>query len=170
MTQKVFTKGGLIDDPSKVSPDDLSELQRWSHVPVDCPYCLLHDTMDKFATFVQGGKKYPEKLSYVSMKCPECGQGLRQKTLKKVTYMTVDEFAWWFWENVFCWRMMEKVNADVFFNRIKEWNFEDKQDFWDIYRWYKNATDKHAVRQDYNDYLDYTGRIKEQEDEDKFDT
>ena len=170
MTQKVWTKEGLVDNSSEISPDDLRTLQSWKSIHVDCPYCLLRDSMDKFATFTKGTKKYPKKLSLVKMECPECGQGMMWKTLRKCTLMTVDEFAWWFWENVFCYKMMERVKTEAFFSRIKEWAYEDRQIFWNVYKWYKNADDKKSVRKDYEDYLDYTERLKEEEDEDKFDT
>lgn len=170
MIQKVWAEGGIIDNPSEISPDDLRTLQSWKSIYVDCPYCLLRSSMDRFATFVCGTKKYPKKLSLRLCRCPECGQGMRISTLHKITNMTVDEFAWWFWENVFCNRMMERVKTEAFFSRIKKWSYEDRQVFWNVYKWYKNAEDKYSVRKDYEDYLYYTGQKKEEEDEDKFDT
>jgi transposase-like protein len=169
ITQKVFTQEGLINDSAKIKPEDIAKIQQWSHITVDCPYCLLHDSMNKFATFTQGTKKYPKKLG-IMMTCPECGQSMRQKTLRKVTDMTVEEFAWWFWENVFLYRMMNKVRADVFFNHIKEnWGYKDKEKFWDIYKWYKYTDDRHNARKNYEDFMEYkneqTTKIEEFENE-----
>jgi uncharacterized protein with PIN domain len=157
MTQKIFIKNGLIDDPSLISPDDQSKLGQWKNIHVDCPYCLLNDTLDKFATFIHGTKKHPKKLG-IMMECPECNQQMRLKTLRKVTDMTVDEFAWWFWENVFCYGMMNKVKTDVFFERIKTtWGHKDKEIFWDIYQWYKLTDDRKNARKNYEDFMDYKG-------------
>lgn len=170
VTQKIFIKNGLIDDLSSIKPDDLSKIQQWSHIIVDCPYCLLHDSMDKFASFIQGTKRYPKKLG-IMMECPECNQQLRLKTLRRVTDMTVEEFAWWFWENVFCYGMMNKVKTDTFFARIKEnWGYKDKEIFWDIYQWYKLTDDRKNARKNYEDFMEYKGneqptKMEDYEDE-----
>ena len=155
--QKIFIKNGLIDNPSLISPDDQSKLGQWKNIYVDCPYCLLNDTLDKFATYTQGPKKHPKKLG-IMMGCPECGKQMRLKTLRRVTDMSVEEFAWWFWENVFCYGMMGKVKTDTFFERIKTmWGHKDKEIFWDIYQWYKLTDDRKNARKNYEDFMEYKG-------------
>lgn len=147
LSQKIWVNGELVDDTRDMTIDDLKELKRWEKIQVDCPYCLLRTSMDRFATFIQGTKKYPNKLSRKKMRCPECGEGVLITTLLKITNMSVEDFAYWFWENVFLYRMMERVKGDNFFGRIKLWRWEDRNVFWAIYKEFKNSPDRTGVRQ-----------------------
>ena len=164
MSQKVWMNGELVDNPYGLSSGDLSELQRWKRIEVDCPYCLLRTSLDRFAKYTRGTKKYPEKLSRSMMRCPECGEGMQLKTLMKVTNMSVEDFAYWFWDNVFCYGMMQRVKGDSFFSRIKLWAYDDRNVFWAIYKQYKNSPDRGHVRENVekedDDYAEYERAYK----------
>ena len=163
MSQKIWLKDGSLGEESDMKPEDIAELQRWKRLTVDCPYCLLRMTLDRFATFVQGTKKYPEKLSRKTMECPGCHQRMRLKTLRTCTNQTVKEFAEWFWENVFLYRMMERVDGDNFFARVKLWRWEDRNIFWAVYHKYKDAGDPRNVQREEDDYADYVRTHEEEE-------
>ena len=172
MSQKVFKVDGSLGEESDMKPEDIAELQRWKRVTMDCPYCLLRITLDRFATFISGTKKHPRKLSRKTMKCPGCNQGMRIDTLKRCTNQTVEEFANWFWENVFLYRMMERVDGDNFFARVKLWRWEDRNIFWAVYHKYKSAKDPKHVEEDEESYAEYkrqyeAGEITFDEQEDK---
>ena len=147
MAQKVWIDGELVDNPFELTAADLRILQVWRRKEGDCPYCLIRLPFNRFATYLRGTKKHPKKLSTGMMECPACHQRFRLSTLIKITDMEVEDFAWWFWENVFLYGMMERVTGDNFFARIKLWRWEDKNVFWAVYHDYKNATDKGSVRQ-----------------------
>jgi len=155
MSQKVWVGGELTDNPFKLRPNDLRTLKIWRRKEVDCPYCLFRGSLDKFATYITGTMKYPKKLSTRMFQCPDCYQKMQQTTLFKVTDMEVEEFAYWFWDNVFNWKMMERVDADKFFDRVKMWHYDDRQVFWAIYHEYKNATDRSQITKDREDFEDY---------------
>ena len=164
MSQKIWVKGELVDDTRGMTADDLIEIKRWERVQADCPYCLLRTTMDRFATFTQGTKKYPHKLSRKTMRCPECGEGMRMKTLLKITNMSVEDFAYWFWDNVFNYRMMERVDGDNFFGRIRRWRYEDRNVFWAIYKEFKTLPSGQTIREqedeEADDYAEYERAYK----------
>jgi len=76
-------------------------------------------------------------------------------TLIKITEMSVEEFAYWFWENVFLYRMMERVDGDNFFGRIKLWRYEDRNIFWNVYHEFKDTGDRGNVAKDRENYEAY---------------
>ncbi len=152
--QTRWIDGKIADDIPNMTVDDYAELKRWERLRVDCPYCLLRSRLNKFAKFIYGTKKYPVKLSRKMMECPECKEGMRWTTLKKITEMSVTDFSWWFWENVFLNRMMERISGDNFFARIKLWRYEDRNEFWAVYNEFKNAPDKTDLREQLKDDKD----------------
>jgi len=155
MAQKVWIDGELVDNPFELSGDDLRTLQIWKRKQGDCPYCLIRLPFDRFATYVRGTKTHSKKLSEKMAKCPACHQGFRLSTLIKITDMSVEDFSWWFWENVFLYRMMERVDGDNFFARIKLWRYEDRQIFWDVWREFKSTGDRTGVAKDRDNYEAY---------------
>lgn len=155
MSQKVFKTDGSLGEESDITRKDLAVLQRWTRMTVDCPFCLLRGQLNTFATFTQGTKKHPKKLSQTMMVCPECRQKMRWKTLIRCTTQTVEEFAFWFWENAFLYRGMERTSGDSFFARVKRWRWEDRQIFWDVYRQFKSLKDPRDIQRDRDDYADY---------------
>lgn len=155
MAQKVWMDGELVDNPFELSADDLRVLQIWKRKEGDCPYCLARLSFNRFATYLRGSKKHPKKLSKKMMECPACHQRFRLSTLIKITEMEVEEFAYWFWENVFLFRLMERVDGDNFFARIKLWRYEDRQTFWNVYHEYKDTTDRRQVQRDRENYEEY---------------
>jgi len=148
MSQKMWVNGKLVDNPYGMNLEDVATLERWKRVTVDCPFCLYRGRLSDFATFKKGTKKYPRKLSRATMECPECYQRMRLNTLLKTSKMDAEEFAWWFWENVFLYDMMKRVDGDKFFARVKKWRWEDRQVFWQVYRMWKDAPDRSKVLED----------------------
>lgn len=155
VTQKVWVDGELVDNPSGLTANELRTLQIWRRKEGDCPYCLVRLPFDRFATFLSGTKAHPKRLSTKMMECPACHQRFRMSTLIKITDMSVEEFAYWFWENVFLYRMMERVDGDNFFARIKLWRYEDRNAFWNVYHEFKDTGDRGHVARDREEYLAY---------------
>lgn len=155
MSQKVWIEGELVDNPFNMTRKDLAVLQVWRRKEGDCPYCLRRLPFDRFATYLPGTKKHPKRLSKKMMECPECHQRFRIATLIKITDMSVEDFSYWFWDNVFLYRMMERVSGDSFFGRIKLWRYEDRQMFWNVYHEYKDGGDRVQTSRDRENYERY---------------
>jgi len=165
--QAVFKNGELRPNPLGLSPDDLRVLGVWASKEVDCPYCLWRGPMDRFATYTKGTKSHPNKLSKGMMECPACHQRMRKNTLLKITDMSVEDFAWWFWENVFIFKMMKRVDADNFFARVKLWPYEERNKFWEVYWEFKAASKPEDVIRDREAWENYAKQYKTDEDEKK---
>lgn len=166
MTQAVFNKKGkIIENPLGLDPSDMKELSRWSYIDAQCPYCLYTGKLNDFATFNQGTKTYPNKLSRRMADCPDCENSMRIKTLMRATNQSVEEFAYWFWESVFLYKMMERVNGDKFFGRVKKWHYDDRQVFWNIYKEFKMAGSKETVAENRRAWEDYKSQYIQQEEE-----
>ena len=160
--QSMFNKGIIVKNPSGLNPRDMETLEKWKKKEVDCPYCLYRSTLDQFAVLVAGSKRYPNKLSESSAHCPACHENMRIKTLIKITDMSVEDFSWWFWSNIFLYRMMERVDADNFFARVKLWPVEARNKFWEVYHLFKQSDDKSRTYEDYLNYLAYKEKFIEE--------
>jgi len=165
MSQTVFDRDGeAVENPLGLSPEDLKTVSEWSRIEAHCPYCLYMGKLDEFMVFTQGSKKYPNKLSRKTMECPDCHQRMRLKTLMEKTNMNVEDFAYWFWEGMFLYKMGERVSMNKFFARVKKWCYDDKRVFWAVYREFKTAGKPEDVVENRKAWEDYQKQYQTDED------
>ena len=156
MSQTAFSKEGLKPYTAGLTREDLTLKTAWEKVKVLCPYCLHYGTLWDFSTRL----KQKRAKHYVSMSkcmCPDCGQGYMKRTLLKICKMTMDEYAFWFWDNMFGpWSLGDKVSWDKHRNRLRgHFDYETRQIFWDVYWEFKDAPDKEQVGKDREDFEEY---------------
>lgn len=166
--QTAFTREGLsMLDEGLTREDRILQVQLKS-VKVLCPYCLQYGTLWDFHT----RRKKKQGKHFISLsrcKCPYCFQGFMKKTLLKVAVMPMEEFADWFWGQMFAgWGFGDKVVFPVFKQRLKDhYDYETRQIFWDIYWEYKGAKGGVSqVREDREAYDDYLETVERQDRED----
>ncbi len=167
-SQTVFTGKGLSKLKTGLTREDWVLQAQMKTVKVLCPYCLHYGTLWDFHTRLKN-KRGKHFISTSKCKCPYCYQGFMKKTLLKIAVMPMEEFADWFWGQMFeGWGFGDKVDFPVFKQRLKDhYDYATRQIFWDIYWEHKDASPGgEAAREDQGAYEDYQRSMKEQAKED----
>jgi len=166
--QTAFTKKGLGELETGLTREDLILKREMKAQKVLCPYCLQYGTLWDFHTRLKN-KRGKHFISMSRCKCPYCFQGFTKKTLLKIAVMPMEEFADWFWGQMFeGWGFGDKVAFPIFKKRLKDhYDYATRQIFWDIYWEYKDATPKgKEAREDQAAYDDYRETVERQTRED----
>lgn len=159
--QTTFTKKGLGVLPGGLTREDQVLRVRMEAKKIICPYCLHYGTLWEFHTRLKN-KRGKHFISISKCQCPYCNHGFMKKTLLKIADMSMEEFAEWFWSQMFAgWGFGDKVVFDEFMKRLKKhYSYENRQVFWDIYWEYKGAGSPSQVEEDRGDYEDYKSQYE----------
>ena len=163
--QTKFAFGGLDLVPEGVTREDVVFRKTLEATKVLCPYCLYYGTLWDFQTLLKEKKGAPI-ISQVRCRCPDCYQGYMKKTLLRISEMTMEEYANWFWGSTFSkdkdgtqdkkWGIHDKVSWDKLKARLKaHFSYKDSQIFWKIYWEYKDAGSRSQAREDEEAFEDY---------------
>ena len=94
---------------------------------LNCPYCLWSShTINDFTIWQEG-------VRVKQLRCPDCKNTFKRKTLIKTSKMNLKEFAFWFYW-VKKYDMDRKIKWDRFFDRMRPYSI-----FWEYYREIKKA-------------------------------
>lgn len=145
--QTVFDRSGIKSNPQNLTSKDLKIYGQWKRIEVDCPWCLLRAPLNLFVVYHKRLIKGQREMSKKRAQCPRCYNGTTIKTLFKITEMSAFDYALWFWEAIFEWNSYERVKWDDITATIKRWSYEDRQEFWGVYRQMSNKHPEDAPYQ-----------------------
>lgn len=86
----------------------------WDKISGVCPYCLYVGEWSDFAHYL------PDKSLSKMMKCPTCGNEMRQKMLSKFDNMTAYQYGMWFWVTWYTWGEKFKPKVKPIFDTLKK--------------------------------------------------
>ena len=90
-----------------------------------------------------------------------------KKTVLKTADMSIEEYAYWFWGNIFSkWGIYDRVDWDNLKERLKMHTKDKQEIFWKVYHKYKDSDDKQGITDSWMNYQYY----KEQEKSDSLTT
>lgn len=166
MRQMILGENGTIDTMG-LPRRDYKTLQKWKRIDIICPYCLHYGNLAQFSTFKRG-KRTKGRLAKTT-RCPDCGISMKMKTLIKISKMEMEEYAYWFWENVFIWGAYERVSWEKLKERLKHFKYESRQVFWTVYHEFKEhkheALRQREQRQQRGDYRHTISLFRERKKE-----
>jgi len=158
--QTKFTSEGLGLTPEGLTRKDVVLRKTLEATKVLCPYCLHYGTLWDFKVLLKERKGHPV-ISQAKCQCPDCYQGYMKKTLLKISEMSMEEYADWFWGGVFTsgskeWGIYDKISWDKLKPRLKNhFDYETRQVFWDVYWNHKDQKTGGQVQDDRQAFEDY---------------
>ena len=158
--QTVFTKKGQLDIPpdedSNLTAEDRVLMVKLKRKKVICPYCLYYGSLWEFTTRLKH-KRGKHFISTSKCRCPDCDQSYMKRTLLRIADMSMEEYANWFWGAIFSqWGIYDQVSWDKMKWRMEgHYDYEVRQEFWEIYWEFKDASDGGKARADKDAYEDY---------------
>ena len=140
MKQMVLTKSETLTlrEEYRLSRKDITVLASWKREKVICYHCLYVGRLYDFKTFNKKGKN---KLSRYA-ECPECGNRAKIATLRRVSSMSMVDFAHRFWEDFYLWRGWMKKTIPRVKKHLKHFTYENRQIFWDVWREWKETKER----------------------------
>lgn len=103
------------------------ELEALSRMRAVCPWCLYVGTFDKFAELNEKTMSL-----YKLYRCPDCGQRMKEKTLRYVDELGAEDWCEWFWDQIFSYKQYERVSWEKLKGRLPF--FGMTQIFWAVWR------------------------------------
>jgi len=121
------------------------------NMEIICPFCAFKGKVREFGT-----KKSAKSESYSTkmFRCPDCGEGMRRKTLLKD--ITVSEWARWLYTDVIMFGGYNRISFPKLLERLKEYGWA--REFWEAWR----AIKEHRGTSDVEDYADYLKQSAEE--------
>lgn len=110
----------------------------WDKISGICPYCLYVGVWSDFA------QKLPDQTLSKMMKCPTCGNEMRQKMLSKFSKNTSYGYGEWFWISWYNWGEKFKPKVRPTFDTLKKrlWSMGISNEFWRAQRNVKNGVNE----------------------------
>ena len=134
---------------------DAKTLINWKKIIAICPYCLFKAPLDRFVVRYATRRK-GTNISQSRVECPSCLNGMFKKTVLKTADMSMEEYAYWFWGNIFSkWGIYDKVDWDNLKERLKMHSKDNQEIFWEVYHKYKDSGDREEITKDWEDYQYY---------------
>lgn len=143
-TQTMFTESGDVSETvagltaaqQRRYVKMIAELKERERQRATCPWCMYRGTLREFS-------KVNTKFDVLkNVECPECGQGMKERTSRLVDDLGPEDYSEWLWDQVFSWRAYEKVSWEKLKAGVRAMGFSNV--FWDTWRRKKGLRDTPA--------------------------